>query len=126
MSDIKRNELSVRELIENWAAAICQGDMDGVLANHAPEIVMYDVPEPIQSRGLPAYRETWELFFSVNGPGPDRFRLNGLEILAGKDVAVAYGLVAVAGGSTLCRLTIVLQRRKDGWQVVHEHHSIPI
>jgi hypothetical protein len=37
-------------------------DLDGTLARHSPDILMFDVPEPIQARGLAEYRETWELF----------------------------------------------------------------
>ena len=126
MSDTAGNENQVRRLIERWVDAVCRGDMDGVLAGHAPDIVMYDVPEPIQCKGLRAYRQTWELFFAENRAGPDRFRLHELEIHAGEDVAVAYGLLAIAGAPARCRLTVGLRRIGRTWAVVHEHHSMPI
>ena len=57
MSD---DELQIRALIEKWAAAVHRGDMDGVLADHAEDIVMFDVPPPHDGvRGIDAYRETW-------------------------------------------------------------------
>jgi len=126
MSDAAGNENQVRDLIERWVDAVCRGDMDGVLAGHSPEIVMYDVPEPIQCKGLRAYRQTWELFFTENRAGPDRFRLYELEIHAGEDVAVAYGLLAIAGAPARCRLTVGLRRIGRTWAVFHEHHSMPI
>ena len=36
----------VRSLIERWAKAVHAGDLDGVLADHADDIVMFDVPRP--------------------------------------------------------------------------------
>ena len=34
----------VRALIERWAEAVHAGDLDAVLADHADDIVMFDVP----------------------------------------------------------------------------------
>ena len=43
-------------LIERWAEAVHTGDMDGVLAGHADDIVMFDVPPPEDGvRGIQAY-----------------------------------------------------------------------
>jgi hypothetical protein len=33
----------IRALIEQWAAAVHSGDMDGVLADHADDIVMFEL-----------------------------------------------------------------------------------
>jgi ketosteroid isomerase-like protein len=33
----------IRALIEQWAAAMHSGDMDGVLADHADDIVMFEL-----------------------------------------------------------------------------------
>jgi ketosteroid isomerase-like protein len=64
------NESEIRELIENWAKAVHAGDMDGVLANHADDIVMFDVPPPEDGvRGIDAYRETWPPFFEWQKQG---------------------------------------------------------
>lgn len=40
------DETHVRALIERWARSVHGGDMDGVLADHADNIVMLDVPPP--------------------------------------------------------------------------------
>ena len=58
------DEQQIRALIEGWAAAVHEGDMQTVLAEHAPDIVMFDVPPPNEGvRGIDAYRETWPGFF---------------------------------------------------------------
>src|ERR671924_251111 len=40
----------IRTLIERWADAVHGGDMDHVLADHADDIVMFDVPPPYDPR----------------------------------------------------------------------------
>jgi ketosteroid isomerase-like protein len=39
-------EAAVRELVTRRARAVCAGDLDGVLAEHDSDIVMFDVPPP--------------------------------------------------------------------------------
>lgn len=93
------DEQAIRALIDDWTDAICKGDIDRVLANRTDDIVMYDVPEPIQEKGVDAYRQTWRLFFEQNPPGPDRFRLSDLHVVAGGDAAYAYGSSRSAAAS---------------------------
>jgi ketosteroid isomerase-like protein len=33
------------------------------VAHHTDDIVMFDVPMPLESGGVEEYRKTWELFF---------------------------------------------------------------
>jgi ketosteroid isomerase-like protein len=64
------DEQQIRDLIERWATAVHDGDMPTVLADHAPSIVMFDVPPPEQGvRGIDAYRETWPGFFEWQAYG---------------------------------------------------------
>src|SRR5258706_8426698 len=91
-----RNEAEIRELIENWARAVRKKDLDGILARHSTDIRMFDVPPPIQSKGIEAYKETWNLFFSwSNDSGV--FDIVELNITAGADVAFATALMRCAG-----------------------------
>jgi ketosteroid isomerase-like protein len=58
------DEAHIRTLIERWADAVHAGDLDGVFADHATDIVMFDVPPPNDGvRGIDAYRATWPPFF---------------------------------------------------------------
>ena len=50
------NEEDIRELVENWVAAVRRHDMPGILAHHSEDIVMFDVPPPFQSVGIDAYK----------------------------------------------------------------------
>jgi uncharacterized protein (TIGR02246 family) len=120
----------IRELIEHWAAAVHAGDMDGVLADHAGDIVMFDVPPPHDGvRGIGAYRETWPPFFEWQAQGAS-FEIVELDVTAGEDVAYAYALLRCGRPEELAehperRLRLTLGLRRDGgrWVVAHEHHS---
>ncbi|OWY59199.1 hypothetical protein B7486_75860, partial [cyanobacterium TDX16] len=46
--DRAEGEAEVRALVERWAEAVQVGDLDAVLADHADDIVMFDVPPPEQ------------------------------------------------------------------------------
>jgi ketosteroid isomerase-like protein len=66
----------VSEVIAEWEAAVQRRDMVGTLARHSPDLLMFDVPEPIQAHGLAEYRETWELFFAYSPGGVESFHLH--------------------------------------------------
>jgi uncharacterized protein (TIGR02246 family) len=124
------DENHIRELIERWAAAVHRGDMAGVLAEHAGDIVMFDVPPPHDGvRGLDAYRETWPPFFEWQTQGAS-FEVVELDVTTGHDVAYAYALLRCGSRPELAehperrlRLTLGLRRERGRWVVAHEHHS---
>ena len=125
------NEAAIRELVESWARAVRVKDLDGILANHSTDMLMFDVPPPLQSKGIEAYKKTWELFFSWSND-PVVFDIKDMDIIAGTDVAFVAALMRCAGteknGERIeleFRLTIGLRRIGDQWIVLHEHHSIP-
>ena len=47
-----------------------RGDLAGVVADHAEDIVMFDVPPPQEGiRGIDAYRDCWPGFFEWQASG---------------------------------------------------------
>lgn len=130
MTGNSENEIQIRQLIENWAKAVRNRDVDAILAFHSENIVMYDVPEPFQSVGLDEYRKTWNLFFKYTKMGV--FDIRELNIIADENVAFAYAKMQCSDKSNSedfipldFRLTIGLKRVKGQWTILHEHHSIP-
>jgi ketosteroid isomerase-like protein len=101
-----------------------------VLADHAPDILMFDVPPPEQGvRGIDAYRETWPGFFEWQASGAV-FEIESLDVTAGADVAFASALLRCGTPEQLerepeqrLRLTIGLRKAEGRWAVTHEHHS---
>jgi uncharacterized protein (TIGR02246 family) len=124
------DEQQIRDLIGRWATAAHEGDMATVLADHAPDILMFDVPPPEQGvRGIDAYRETWPGFFKWQASGAV-FEIESLDVTAGADVAFASALLRCGTPQQLerepeqrLRLTIGLRKAEGRWTVTHEHHS---
>jgi uncharacterized protein (TIGR02246 family) len=122
----------IRTLIERWAEAVHSGDMGGVLADHADDIVMFDVPPPYDGvRGIDAYRGTWPPFFEWQARGAS-FEIVSMDVAAGDDVAYAHALLRCGTPEELednpdnrLRLTLGLRKEHDRWVVAHEHHSFP-
>ncbi|PZG03175.1 nuclear transport factor 2 family protein [Nonomuraea aridisoli] len=124
------DEERIRALIERWAEAVHAGDLDGVLADHAADIVMFDVPPPQEGvRGIEAYRKTWPPFLEWQ-LGEGSFEILSLEVTAGVDVAFAYALLRCGTGAddpdVRLRLTFGLRKEGGRWVIAHEHHSFPL
>lgn len=125
-------EDEIRTLITGWVDAVTRTDIDGVVADHGSDIVMFDVPPPYEGvRGIAAYRDSWPPFFEFIGSGAT-FELLELNVETGADVAFAYGLLRCGGPKELAenpanrlRLTMGLRKVDGQWQIVHEHHSFP-
>jgi uncharacterized protein (TIGR02246 family) len=126
------NEAEIRALIERWATAVHDGNMEGVLIDHADDIVMFDVPPPEEGvRGIDAYRETWPPFFKWQEQGA-AFEIVTLDVTAGDAVAFAHALLRCGTQEELdrdpdnrLRLTIGLRKENGRWVIAHEHHSFP-
>jgi ketosteroid isomerase-like protein len=124
------NETQIRELIENWTQAVRNKDINGILAHHSPDMVMYDVPEPFKSVGIVEYRRTWYLFFACTKQGV--FEVEELHIVTDENVAFCFADMKCSDKSETVefvelpfRLTIGLKKINAQWTIVHEHHSIP-
>ena len=127
------HEGQIKAIIEAWADAVKRHDLAGILAHHAADIVMFDVPPPLQSRGIDEYKKTWDLFFKYHSPS-QAFDLEELNITAGADVAFAVAIMRCGSstfsgppekGGFLFRLTIGLHHIGGTWRIAHEHHSVP-
>ncbi|WP_020134715.1 YybH family protein [Streptomyces sp. 351MFTsu5.1] len=130
--DAGDDEAQIRALVTAWAAAVHRGDLAGVVADHAQDIVLYDVPPPHHGiRGLAAYRAHWPPFFAWQAQGAC-FDIETLDVTAGTDVAYAHALLRCATPEELAahpdvrlRLTFGLRKERGRWLVAHEHHSFP-
>ena len=124
------NEREIRRLIDDWADAVRQKDMPGILRHHSSQFTMYDVPPPLRLQGLKAYEDSWPQFFAAS-PTPPVFEVRELEVTAGSEVAFAVALmrcIVIENGAASdldFRLTIGFHKIGGQWMFVHEHHSIP-
>lgn len=129
MTGTSDDEQQIRSLIESWARAVEKRDLDGILAEHGDDVLMFDVPA-VELRGISDYRRSWQQMFPWLGES-GRFQLDGLAVTAGGDVAFATAIVHCAGetlqqrGAELTvRLTVGLRKLDGRWTVLHEHHSV--
>lgn len=125
------DEAAIRALVDNWAKAVRSKNLKEILANHSPDMLMFDVPPPLQSKGIEEYKKSWDIFFSWSDD-PVIFDFTEMCITAGNEVAFVTALMRCAGTETnrerielAFRLTIGLRKFGDQWMIVHEHHSIP-
>jgi ketosteroid isomerase-like protein len=126
-------EMRINALLEAWAQAVRRHDLAAILAHHEPEMVMFDLPPPLQCKGIKAYERTWDLFFRYHRPGT-AFDFQELAVTAGQDVAFALAIMRCGPGSSsnpadkdgfLFRLSVGLRKFGDEWRITHEHHSVP-
>jgi uncharacterized protein (TIGR02246 family) len=128
----RSSDKEIGALIEQWATAVQARDLDGVLAHHSEDILMFDVPPPHDGvRGIDAYRETWPPFFEWLKQGA-AFEIVSLDVTAGDDVAFATALLRCGKEEEFrkdpdnrLRLTVGLRKENGRWVVAHEHHSFP-
>jgi ketosteroid isomerase-like protein len=130
---IKSEETRIRALLEAWEDAVRRHDLPAILAHHDPDMVMFDLPPPLQCKGIKEYEQTWGLFFRYHKPGA-AFDFEELAITAGQDVAFAVAIMRCVPDSSsnpadkngfLFRLTVGLRKVGGEWRIRHEHHSVP-
>ena len=132
MSPNNSDDVSVRQVIEKWTFAVRSRDIEGVLADHVEDMVMFDVPPPVELRGIDAYRDSWPAFFKWLENESGTFEIVRLDVTAGDTVAFATALLRCGSRASLAkdnsarlRLTVGLRKVDGAWKIAHEHHSFP-
>lgn len=116
------NETAVKEVIENWAKAVRNADMETILSFHTRDVLMYDVIPPFQLSGIHEFRKTWETFFQYSTGGDGSFNLTELKIKVDSKIAFATATLNVF--SIIVRLTLGFVKESGRWLIAHEHHSV--
>jgi uncharacterized protein (TIGR02246 family) len=133
MTSSTSEQAAIRRLIEDWVFAVRAREIKAVLAHHTDDIVMFDVPPPVEVRGINAYRDTWPAFFKWLKEGNGTFEIAKLDVTAGETVAYATALLRCGTKASLekddapqLRLTVGLRKIDGAWKIAHEHHSFPV
>jgi uncharacterized protein (TIGR02246 family) len=126
-----KNEAAVCAIFDSWTAAVRRRDINAILQHHAADIIMFDVPPPFQSKGIDAYRKTWDTFYSWTSKQIP-FQAAEMKITAGDAVAFVIATMHCAelgpDGALKplnFRLTVGMQKIGGRWLITHEHHSVP-
>jgi len=122
-------EAEIRALIEDWADAMRNQDVERVMAHYAPDSVTFDLAPPLVSTGatasgLAAWFATWRKRIG--------YEIRDLSITVGGDTAFCRSLNRLSGttvdGETSAiwfRRTVCFRRIGDVWKIAHEHESVP-
>lgn len=125
MTNPTDDERQLRELIDDWAHAVREGDLTRVVEPHTGDVVLFDVAAPVQHQGLAAYREAFAPFLAG---GPHQlFELGELRLTIGSNVAFAHALLRIEAEQDFAvRLTLGFVKSHGRWSISHEHHSATV
>lgn len=123
---------AVRQRIEDRYQAIRTKDDDATMAAVSDAALMFDVVDPLRHTDASGMRQRMQEWFD-GFDGPVSVELKDLVIAADGDTAFAHSLnryngTLKSGGSTdmWVRHTSCYRLKESGWQLVHEHLSVPV
>jgi uncharacterized protein (TIGR02246 family) len=121
----------IRALIDAQARAIRAKDLDGSVAGYAPDVLRFDVVNPLRSFGSDALKQRLSRWFA-SFDGPIGYELRDLSIAAGDDVAFSHSLNRVRAITTdgrqldmWWRATVGYRKVDGAWLITHQHASVP-
>jgi uncharacterized protein (TIGR02246 family) len=124
-------QAQIRDMMAEWVTAACAKDVNRLISLHAPDVVLFDVGNPLQYDGLDAATRRMKEWFSFF-QGPVDYEIRDLTIAADEDVGFCHGLHHVNGtrtdGTTLdmwWRATVCFRKLDRKWMVTHAHSSVP-
>lgn len=125
------DEAQIYTLLELRVKAIRTRDLNGVMSGFAPEILSFDVINPLQTVGVEAAKkraEEWTASFQ----GRVGFEIWDLSIMTGTDVAYSHSLNRINGTTAAgnkidmyWRATVCYRKLEGRWLITHEHNSVP-
>lgn len=124
-------QAEIRAVIDGWAEATRNQELDAIMAFHAPEVRTFDCHSVYQFKGAESYRAFYEACLACM-QGKMTFEIEDLEVVAGGDVAVAH-FIAGCGATGLdgsrhegrLRSTLCFERTGGEWLITHSHCSAP-
>jgi len=128
---VTAQESEIRALMEEISAATRARDVPALLCHYAPDVIAFDVINPLRYQGTEAVgRRAAEWFASFEGP--IHYQLGDLCIVPASDVAFCHSLNRVSAvktdGQPLemgWRATVCWQKREGRWLITHLHSSVP-
>ena len=120
---------AIRAVTASLAAAAYAKDAAAMARHYAPGAVIADLAPPLVSRGFDvakaqAWLDDWE--------GPVEIEMRDVAIEADGDIGLCHGLQYVRArtrqgeeAAWWSRITMTFTRTGRGWQITHEHNSVP-
>jgi uncharacterized protein (TIGR02246 family) len=124
-------ETQIRQLIYNQIKAVRAKDSNAVMSNCAPDVMSFDVLNPLRYIGSDAVKTRAEEWFS-SFRGTIDYEIRDLSITTGDDVAFSHSLNRVQGtkldGAAIdmwWRATACYRKIDNKWTITHQHNSVP-
>lgn len=124
-------EEEIRAVLDNWLDAVRAGDVDRICTHYAEDLRAFDAVSRLQFAGRESYREHWGACLAA-APGPTVFELHDVHIEVDGGLAFSHFLSRCgviekdqSEKTSWFRGTQCYRRTADGWQIVHEHFSLP-
>jgi len=125
------DEAQIGALIDDWASALRAKDINRLMASYAPDVLTFDVVNPLQRKGLDAARKRAQEWIS-SWQGPIECEIRELTITTGDAVAFSHNPNHFSGrqmdGGDInmwIRATLCYRKIDNKWMVTHEHVSAP-
>lgn len=125
-------DAQIRKLMDEWGAALRARDVDKMMSNYSPDVLVFGVTPPLQYKGANEYRQMWvEMLNAIQGP--ITYEVRDLAITTSDDIAFSHCLNRISGkmkggksdeGSWM-RVTLCFCKIDGRWLVTHEHASAP-
>jgi len=116
------------DVVAKWAKAFTEADVDGIVKLDAPDALFFGTGSKALATTPEGVRAYFEQALLVNQPKSALLGEHSVAVLSDTTVVVA-GLDAAGGvrdgkpDSAEGRVTFVLAKRSDGWQIIHFHRS---
>ena len=122
----------VTALLDRWAGAVRQRDIDRLMSLYSSDAVYFDIVPPLRFAGAAEIRRNFLRWFD-SWQSSIGVELRELNLSVSGDVAFAYMLHRTSGtlkdGREVdywVRATLGCQRSARGWLIQHEHISAPV
>jgi uncharacterized protein (TIGR02246 family) len=126
------DEARLRRMIEARIQAIRAKDVEATLSVYDPDVLSFDVIDPLRYQGRETVRKRLGEWFAQFRDGPIGFETRDLQLVVGGDAAFCHGLnhvdAVTTDGTSIdmwWRATTCFRRLDGRWTVVHEHSSVP-
>ena len=125
------DETEIRALINATVKACRDKDASALTANYAPDVLAFDLINPLQYTGADAVGQRADEWFS-SWHGAFDYELHDLTVAMGDETAFCHSLNHVNGTKTdgqkvdmWWRATLCFRKLDGKWMVTHLHSSVP-
>jgi ketosteroid isomerase-like protein len=124
------DEAEILAVVQNLRQAHLDKDVALFAAQFAPGAAIYNLAPPLVHHGIdPEEKQAWFDSWAT----PIEIDSRDFNVIVSGDFAVCHGFLHMNGTKKgadravnfWMRETLCLQRQESGWQIVHEHTSVP-